>query len=927
MANDSKALYEFGPFRIDPEERVLFRGEEPVPLPPKAFDTLLILVDRSERVVLKDDLMKRLWPDTFVEEANLSQNIFVLRKALGDSAQDARYIVTVPGRGYRFAQKVNQIPVGAHDLVVQSQSIQKVVIEDKTRTGRFVWAGVVVLLLSSAMGYHYLRPRILKVPATPTAASAARRSVAVLGFRNLSRRSEESWLSTALAEMLSTELVAGEQLRPISGEDIARTKLDLPIADADSLSRDTLARLHRNLGSDLIVLGSYTALGEKSDGRIRLDLRLQDTVAGETIADVAVVGSESDLFDLVSQAGARLREKLGVEAVSPVEAVSVRASLPSNREAARLYAEGLARLRVFDALEARDLLQQAVAADPKYPLAHSALAEAWSRLGYEKKAQQEARQGYELAADLSREERLAVEGRYYQMSHDYEKAIEVYRALFALFPDNLDYGLRLAAAQSRGSKGHDALTTVEALRKLAAPAAEDPRIDLQEATAWNELGDFKHQEQPLARAADRARAMGSRLILANARKEQCWLFNYFEQLQNAIAACREARDIYAQAGDREGEADSLRTWADATAQPDAPESIRLYQQALTVFRSHGSENGEAAVLNNLGLVYETQGDLSTAEKMHREALAIFQRLDDKTRQAAAFSNLANERQEQGDLRGATKLYEDALQLSQETGDTGTIAIAGYNIANLHELQGDLAGAKQGYEQSLATWQKNGDQFSSTYATYSMGELLLLEADFQGSRKMYEQALAVKTSAGDKLGIAETQLGLADLGLEEARSPVEQEATIRQVIEVFLKEAARDDEAQAWSLLVRAMLAQNKTSAAQEAAQHARALAAKSQNPIIQWGVAIDAARIEITQATAGHSASERAALKELATIVAKSRQLGYQGIELHARLALAEIEMKTGQLAAGRAHLAALEADAKGKGYNLVARKAAAVRG
>lgn len=104
MANETKHFYEFGPYRIDPEERLLFRGSEPIPLPPKAFETLLI--NRSERVVLKDDLMKSLWPDSFVEEANISQNIFVLRKVLGETAQDARYIVTVPGRGYRFAQKV-----------------------------------------------------------------------------------------------------------------------------------------------------------------------------------------------------------------------------------------------------------------------------------------------------------------------------------------------------------------------------------------------------------------------------------------------------------------------------------------------------------------------------------------------------------------------------------------------------------------------------------------------------------------------------------------------------------------------------------------------------------------------------------------------------------------------------------------------------
>src|SRR5271169_3611004 len=120
MSKESKRLYEFGPFRIDPEERLLFRGAEPVSLPPKAFETLLILVERSERVVLKDDLMKSLWPDSFVEEANLSQNIFVLRKALGESAQDPRYIVTVPGRGYRFAQKVSQVSEEqpAEELVV-----------------------------------------------------------------------------------------------------------------------------------------------------------------------------------------------------------------------------------------------------------------------------------------------------------------------------------------------------------------------------------------------------------------------------------------------------------------------------------------------------------------------------------------------------------------------------------------------------------------------------------------------------------------------------------------------------------------------------------------------------------------------------------------------------------------------------------------
>ncbi len=99
MHKQAKHLLEFGPFRMDLEERVLMRDQEVVTLSPKAFETLLVLVQDSERVVLKDDLMKILWPDTFVEESNLSQHIFQLRKALGDKAHDPDYIVTVPGRG------------------------------------------------------------------------------------------------------------------------------------------------------------------------------------------------------------------------------------------------------------------------------------------------------------------------------------------------------------------------------------------------------------------------------------------------------------------------------------------------------------------------------------------------------------------------------------------------------------------------------------------------------------------------------------------------------------------------------------------------------------------------------------------------------------------------------------------------------------
>ena len=110
MQKDLKQLLEFGPFRVDPEQRLLLRDQQPVPLSPKAFDLLVVLLERSGQIVHKDELMKALWPDTFVEESNLGQHIFLIRKALGERAQGSSYIVTIPGRGYRFAQKVISFP-------------------------------------------------------------------------------------------------------------------------------------------------------------------------------------------------------------------------------------------------------------------------------------------------------------------------------------------------------------------------------------------------------------------------------------------------------------------------------------------------------------------------------------------------------------------------------------------------------------------------------------------------------------------------------------------------------------------------------------------------------------------------------------------------------------------------------------------------
>ena len=192
------------------------------------------------------------------------------------------------------------------------------------------------------------------------------------------------------------------------------------------------------------MVGSYTTVPGKTGDRIRLDIRLQDTVNGETITEDAVTGSKDDLFELATRAGSHLREGLGMGPLSPDSADVVQASLPSNQTAIRYYSEGKAKLWDFDFIAARDLLIKAVAADPNYPLAHSALSDALGHLGYGLKATAEAKRALDLSGHLPQSEKLLIEASYWELSSNLPKAVEVYRSLFQLHPDSLEYGLYLA---------------------------------------------------------------------------------------------------------------------------------------------------------------------------------------------------------------------------------------------------------------------------------------------------------------------------------------------------------------------------------------------------------------------------------------------------------------------------------------------------
>lgn len=192
-------------------------------------------------------------------------------------------------------------------------------------------------------------------------------------------------------------------------------------------------------------------------------------------------------------------------------AVAVEATIPSSPEAARYYAEGLARLREFDAQGARGLVEKAVAAEPGFLLGHSAPAASWAALGYDENAKQEAKKAFDLSSKLSREERLSIEGRYRETAQEWDKATEIYKALFNFFRDDLEYGLRLAFTETSAGRGKEALAVVGTMRKMPPRAREDHRIDLEEATAARSISANKQSQAAAARAAVKGRELGRAL--------------------------------------------------------------------------------------------------------------------------------------------------------------------------------------------------------------------------------------------------------------------------------------------------------------------------------------------------------------------------------------------------------------------------------
>ncbi len=807
---------------------------------------------------------------------------------------------------------------------------------------------ILVSLLSAGLFYFNRDRELDRSRITP------RRSVAVLGFKNLAATDTDAWLATALAEMLTTELARGEALRTIPGENVARVRLQMELDPTAVLDGADLDRVRSILGCDFLVHGSFVTLGESSQ-EIRLDLRLQDAALGTQLASLARTGRREDLFTMVSELGSELRGELGVdEAGSGDDPLG---GLPSEPEAARLYALALDELRESRPRAARENLERATRLVPENALVFSALSQAWEAEGFGERAAEAAERAFELSSPLPREDRLAVEGRYREATGDWPAAIEVYQELSDYFPDDLEYGLRLVAAQTSQRDAPSALNTIADLRRLPAPISEDPRIDLAEASAAGLESDFARQLEAAQRAGERATLIDAGLLVAQARLAESQARRALGQLDDAAHAASAAEKLYSDFGHRMGTAQALTALGNVHFDRGELDSAAdRYRQVIDDYRRLGDQDATASGLNNLAMVLKRRGDLDAAQDLYEEAVGIFEVTNDNLAMTLALNNLGVLLVARDHLREASKMFERSRDVWQQLGNRSGLAYSLNNIAATRHLMGDLQESRKLHDQALAIRKETGEKSSEATSLTNLADVLRDLGELEQAEGLLNRAVTLSEEVGDRSALAQAlhvrgRLQLDRGSIEEARASHQQALELRQALnethritdsQIALARVALEagdharaeiesqkaslacqrqgrpsEEARATAVLALALLAQQRLEASQEAVDGASRLAETSEQPVIQRVTKLVAARI---QAARGEITS---ALLNLKSLESDSREDGYAALALEAQLTWAEIGLRNGRDAEARQQLEAVETETAIRGLGLLAAKAA----
>ena len=382
--------YVFGPFCLNPSERILLRDGDPIALTPKAFEILTILVRNSGHLVGKDKLMQEVWPDAFVEEANITQHVSMLRKALGEATDEHRYIETVPREGYRFIARVSQesigiaapwqrasvVPIGQRletkdapikpDEDEQAKRHRTPLVKQwsnavqKWRLGARTLAALILLGMAVALSYLWIASR-QKQPVT----AAATRTIAVLPFKSIGAEGDNEYVELGMADALITRLSNLREIivRPTSS-----------VSKYTKLQQDAITS-GRELGVEAVLDGSVQKIGD----RIRITVRLIRSSDGSSLWAETFDEKWTDVFSVQSSIAQKMAGALALQLTGEERRVLSK-RYTDNTDAYQLYLKGRHSSNKWTAegfRKAIEYFNQAITLDPGYALAYAGLADCY----------------------------------------------------------------------------------------------------------------------------------------------------------------------------------------------------------------------------------------------------------------------------------------------------------------------------------------------------------------------------------------------------------------------------------------------------------------------------------------------------------------------------------------------------------------------
>lgn len=925
----------------------------------KPAQLLARLLEEPGQIVERNELIERLWPEEVHGEFDqrLNKAVHKVRCALGDDPENPRFVQTLSRYGYRFIGDVEFIN-GVHSFVERTRlgaeegrtaplrqsatdsgqtenpvgtlPIYPASVDDSTSenrkaaaTGRtrsfrirnsriihILWtlsAGLVVAaFLFSRWASHRFHP-------------ARPRTVAVLSFTNLNGNPADQWLSAAFSEWLTSDLMAGGDLQAIPRNQIARFQSEQGISDLDQTSPGLLSKMRHDLGSDLVVSGSYASSGTDGRSTMRLDVQVRDSRSGRRLYAVSASGTRTEIFDLAASAASQLRKKLGLSAPDRSGLSPVRAMLPTDPDAARFYAEGTDELDRFDPVDARVLLQRAIALEPEHALSHSALSTADTMLGFSSEAKSEAKQALDLAGSLPTEQRLLVEGQFYEANYDWDRAMEVYSRLFQMFPESAEHGIRLAQVQTLAGRAQVALETIAQLREAPVGANDEARIDLAEAEAASSLSDFRRQRDAAAHAAITASASHATQLLARAEEQEGEALRALGNVAEALALWKDAEARYTAIGDHSGVVRLLIDQGRVRWQQGDPHGAEAnYLTAVSISRQIGDQTNLGRALTALGQVRMYEVGQAEGNRLCQQALEIFHRTGNNQEEAYTLSVMGDIAF--ADHAEAIRLYERSLELSREVNDRSRTAGRLMDLGIEATVQGHLDTAESYLQQSLALFREIGERDREALQFNLLAIVRTWQGRLPEAESLSTEAVTILNSIGEAVQLAQSRETLGIVQMEEGRF-ADAESTLRLAIQEHREAHNPGGVAIASGQLAEVLLKERKLTESKVALHAYDAVFPESSRGRMFNGEHVTEREILEALSYAADDEAQRAH-EEAVRACNDALRFDQGSMLLKARLVRGEIEFESGNRTAATSELNTLIRDADQRGFGLISHDA-----